>query len=119
MWQRFLEGGFSGGKHLSKPPACHVPELQDAWDQVLTAFEAKYTKQICRSWLGNTAITTKTPHPDGAVVTLVCASRFVRIWITKHYLADLNRWWAEFTANDARITAMELITEDNSCKNGQ
>lgn len=116
---KILEGGFSGGKHPSKPSVCHVPELQDAWDQVLVAFAEKHTSQACRSWLGNTAITHKTPHPDGAMVTLVCASRFSKEWITKHYLADLNRWWAEVTAKDARITGMELITEGESCKNGQ
>ncbi|MEZ5690517.1 MAG: DnaA N-terminal domain-containing protein [Rickettsiales bacterium] len=116
---KILEGGFSGGKHPSKPSVCHVPELKDAWDQVLAAFAEKHTSQACRSWLGNTAITHKTPHPDGAMVTLVCASRFSKEWITKHYLADLNRWWAEVTANDARVTGMELIMEGESCKNGQ
>ena len=108
---KILEGGFSGGRHPSKPAMCNVPALQQAWDRVLDAFQQKYGKPACRSWLANTAITDMQTHPDGALVAMRCPSKFSREWITQHYLADLNRWFAEATQQDARVTSIELITE--------
>jgi len=108
---KILEGGFSGGNHPPRPPRCDVPGLQEAWDKVLHAFEKKHTRATCRSWLAATAITRMQKHCDGALITLQCPSKFSREWITQHYLADLNRWWAEATADGARVTGLELITE--------
>jgi len=109
---KILEGGFSGGNHPSHPPACDVPALQEAWDRVLHGFEQKHGKATCRSWLANTTITRVQKHCDGALVTLRCPSKFSCEWITHHYLADLNRLWANATAlADVRVTSIELITE--------
>jgi hypothetical protein len=108
---RIMEGGFSGGNHPPKPPACNVPELVLAWDTVLEAFQQKYGKPTCRSWLGNTTITRMQRICDGPVVTLLCPSPFVREWLTQHYLPDITRWFVEATRNDARVNRVELITE--------
>lgn len=108
---RIMEGGFSGGSHPPKPSACNVPELQLAWDTVLELFEHKHSKPTCRSWLSNTAITRMQRICDGNVVTLLCPSKFARDWINQHYLADLNRWFAEATRNSSRVTGVELIVE--------
>ncbi len=108
---RIMEGGFSGGSHPPKPPACNVPELQLAWDTVLELFEQKHSKPTCRSWLSNTVITRMQRICDGNVVTLLCPSKFARDWINQHYLADLNRWFAEATKNSSRVTGVELIVE--------
>jgi len=108
---KILEGGFSGGNHPPKAPACNAPEVAQAWDIVLQAFQQKYGKASCRSWLSNTVITRTQWICDGRVVTLLCPSKFSREWLTQHYLADLNRWFAEATKNDARVTGLELITE--------
>ena len=108
---KILEGGFSGGNHPSKAPVCNVPELQLAWDTVLELFERKHSKATCRSWLSNTVITRKQWICDGNVVTLVCPTKFVTEWLTTHYLADLNHWFAEATKHHARVTGLELITE--------
>ena len=48
---KILEGGFSGGNHPPKAPACDVPALQEAWDRVLEAFQKKHGKASGRSWL--------------------------------------------------------------------
>lgn len=109
---KILEGGFSGGNHPGRPPACDVPELQLAWDTVLELFEQKYSRATCRSWLSNTAITRTQMICDGRVVTLRCPNTFTREWISQHYLADLNRWFTEATKASARVTGIELITED-------
>ena len=108
---RIMEGGFSGGNHPPKPPACMVPELQPAWDAVLQALQQKYGAAICRSWFASTVVTRTQWICDGRVVTLLCPSAFVRDWITQHYLADLCRCFVEATKNDARVTRVELITE--------
>jgi len=51
-------------------------------------------------------------HGYGALVTLRCPSKFSCEWITQHYIADLNRLWANATAlADVRVTSIELITE--------
>jgi len=108
---KILEGGFSGGNHPPKAPACNVPEVQQAWDAVLHAFQLKYGAATCRSWLSNTVITRSQWICDGRVVTLLCPSKFSREWLNIHYLADLIRWFADITKNDARVTGVELITE--------
>lgn len=108
---KVLEGGFSGGNHPPKAPQCDVPALQLAWDAVLLLFQQKHGKPTCRSWLANTVITRMQRHCDGAVVTLLCPSKFSKEWLTTHYMADLNRWFAEATQDDARVTGVELITE--------
>ena len=72
---RIMEGGFSGGSHPPKPPACNVPELQLAWDTVLELFEQKHSKPTCRSWLSNTVITRMQRICDGNVVG-VCGFKF-------------------------------------------
>lgn len=109
---KILEGGFSGGNHPPRPPACDVPALQEAWDSVLHAFEQRHSKATCRSWLANTVITRMQKHCDGALVTLRCPNKFSREWIAQHYLADLNHWFAEATKTGVRVTGVELITED-------
>ena len=109
---KILEGGFSGGNHPPKAPACNAPEVAQAWDAVLHAFQQKYGKATCRSWLSNTVITRTQWICDGRFVTLLCPSKFSREWLAQHYLPDLNRWFAEATKNDARVTGLELITEE-------
>ena len=108
---RIMEGGFSGGNHPPKPPACNVIALQEAWDSVLRSFEQKYGKPSCRSWLANTVVTNTKSHSGGALVTLQCPNKFSREWLTQHYLADLTHWFSEATKTGARVTAIELTTE--------
>ncbi|MDE3015742.1 MAG: hypothetical protein KGI29_02330 [Pseudomonadota bacterium] len=108
---KILEGGFSGGNHPPKPPACNVIALQEAWGSVLRSFEQKYSRDTCRSWLANTVVTNTKSHSGRALATLQCPSKFVVDWITRHYLADLNRWFAEATKTGARVTGVELTTE--------
>ncbi len=107
---KILEGGFSGGNHPPKPPACDVPGLQQAWDAVLDAFQQKHGKATCRSWLSNTAITGLR----GNTVIIRCPSAFICQWITQHYLPDLTRWWHGATEGGAAVTAVELIAEAQS-----
>ena len=109
---RIMEGGFSGGNHPAKPPACNVPELEPAWENVLQAFQKKYGVPTYRSWLGNTIIARMRRHGDGSIITLRCSSNFIRDWIARHYLSDLCRWFGEATKNGARVTGVELITEN-------
>jgi hypothetical protein len=108
---KILEGGFSGGNHPPKAPACDVPALQDAWDQVLDAFQKKHGKSTARSWLSRTAIIRSLKYGDGAVVTIRCPSKFIQEWLTTHYLTDLTRWFAEATKHDTQVTRLELIVE--------
>jgi hypothetical protein len=108
---KVLEGGFSGGNHSPRPPACNVPELQAASDTVLREFEKRHGRAVCRSWLANTAITGIERHRDGATLTMCCPSKFSRDWITQHYLGELNGLWAAATANGARVTGLELVME--------
>lgn len=105
---KILEGGFSGGNHPTKPTPCAVPELQSVWDKVLAEFTSKYGKPTCRSWLARVSITRVLKYGDGSVVSLCCPSKFIKDWLTQHYLADLTYWFAE--ANP-QITRVELITE--------
>lgn len=108
---KILEGGFSGGNHPPKAPACDVPALQEAWDRVLEAFQKKHGKASGRSWLSSTRIIRILKYGDGAVVTMRCPSKFIQEWLTTHYLADLTRWFAEATKHDTPVTRLELIVE--------
>ncbi len=108
---KILEGGFSGGNHPPRPPACEVIALQEAFDGVLAALVQKHGKGACRSWFAGTSIIRMLRHGDGAVVTMRCPSKFIQEWITQHYLADLNRFFAEATKDGARVTHVELIVE--------
>jgi len=105
---KILEGGFSGGNYPTKPTPCAVPELQPVWDKVQEDFSKKYGKATCRSWLARVNITRILKYGDGSVVSLCCPSKFIKDWLTQHYLADLTYWFAE--ANP-QITRIELITE--------
>lgn len=110
---RIMEGGFSGGSHPPKPPACSVPELQAAWDDVLARFQHKHGKATLRSWLSNTAITRVQRTCDGRVVSLACHHKFTREWIAQHYLGDLNRWFGEATKHESPpVIGVELITAE-------
>ncbi len=104
---KILEGGFSGGNHPPKPPACDVPGVQQAWDAVLDAFQQKHGKATCRSWLANTAIVGLR----GNTVIIRCPSAFARQWIGEHYLPDLTRWWRTATEGGAAVSTVELIAE--------
>ncbi len=104
---KILEGGFSGGNHPPKPPACDVPGLQQAWDAVLDAFQQKHGKAPCRSWLASTSITGLR----GNTVIIRCPSAFVCQWIQQHYLPDLTRWWRTATEGGAAVASVELIAE--------
>ncbi|WP_422923335.1 DnaA N-terminal domain-containing protein [Singulisphaera sp. PoT] len=106
---KVLEGGFSGGRHPHRPPACHVPELQAACDAVLSAFEREHGRAACRSWLGNTAITGSEPRQGGLLIYMSCPSRFSREWIARHYLDDLQRLWADATATGVRVIGLQLV----------
>ena len=108
---KILEGAFSGGNHPPKPPACEVIALQEPWDGVLAALVYKHGKGACRSWFAGTSIIRMLRHGDGSVVTMRCPSKFIQDWITQHYLADLNRSFAEATKDGARVTHVELIVE--------
>lgn len=108
---KILEGGFSGGNHPPKAPACDVPALQEAWDRVLEAFQKKHGKASGRSWLSSTRIIRILKYGDGAVVTMRCPSKFIQEWLTTHYLADLTRWFAEATKHETPVTRLELIVE--------
>jgi len=108
---RIMEGGFSGGNHPRKPPACNVPELQLAWDTVLEAFQQKYSKATCRSWLSGVTVTRMQWICDGRVVTLLCPNKFTQEWIAQHYLPDISQWFVAATKNDARVARVELVME--------
>ena len=108
---KILEGGFSGGKHPLKPPACNVIALQEAWNSVQRSFEQKHGSAACRSWLANTVVINTKSYLGRTLVTLQCPSKFIVEWITRHYLADLNCWFSEATKTGARVTGVELTTE--------
>ncbi len=109
---KVLEGGFSGGKHPPKPSVCEMAELQPAWDRVLQAFQHHFSVAACRSWMSGLRVIALKPRPEGGTtVVLRGPSRFVCQWVDQHYRDHLARWWAEATAGDARVLAVELITE--------
>lgn len=111
---KILEGGFSGGKHPSPPPACHDPLLQTGWDHVLACFAGKYGKAACQSWLSGTEVQGVEPNPDGVFVIITCPSKFIQQWIEQHYLTDLNLWWAEHSHQSHRITGIQLKLKERS-----
>lgn len=108
---KILEGGFSNGKHPSKPPSCDVPELQEAWDFVIGRLQSKFGKSSIRCWFGNTAITKITSVPDGSIVTLEAPRKFICEWIKKHFLAEVNQAW-----NDQPHYHIPIITTELTIK---
>ena len=109
---KILEGGFSGGKHPSKPPSCDIPEFQDAWDEVLRRLAHHHGKAAIRSWFSNTVITKAEDTPDGVMLTLECPREFVRGWIEKHFLADLNHHWRECDYSSRPVIGIQLQTKE-------
>lgn len=109
---KILEGGFSGGKHPSKPPSCDIPEFQDAWDDVLKRLAHHHGKAAIRSWFSNTVITKADDTPDGVMLTLECPREFVRGWIEKHFLADLNHYWRDCDYGSRPVIGIQLKTKE-------
>lgn len=109
---KILEGGFSGGKHPTPPPACHDPKLQTGWDHVLACFASKYGKATCKSWLSGTEVRGVEQSSDGPLVVIACRNRFTKEWILQHYLTDLNLWWAEHSYNSRRIVGVQLTIKE-------
>jgi hypothetical protein len=109
---KILEGGFSGGKHPSKPSSCQLPEFQDAWDEVLGRMAHHHGKPAIRSWFANTRITDAEQTADGALLTLTCPSEFIRGWIETHYLTDVNHCWSEQTRRSQPVLGVQLITQE-------
>lgn len=108
---KILEGGFSGGAHPSKPPSCSIPEFADAWDEVIRRMAHHHGPAAIRSWFSNTVITAATDTPDGVMLTLECPREFVRGWIEKNYLTDLNHCWGE-AACSRPVIGVELKTRE-------
>lgn len=109
---KILEGGFSGGKHPSKPPMCNVPELQEAWDFVLYRLQQKHGQASIRSWFSGTEVTGIRRDAAGAVVVLQCPRPFVKEWITRHFLSDLNCALADQPHFQSPIITTELIIKE-------
>ncbi len=111
---KILEGGFSNGKHPSKPPSCDVPELQEAWDFVIERLQSKFGKSSIRSWFGNTSITKITSVPDGTIVTLECPRKFICDWIEQHFLKEVNAAFNDQPHYHIPIIATELTIKEQS-----
>jgi hypothetical protein len=109
---KIMEGGFSGGKHPTPPPACNEPELQTGWDHVLACFAGKHGKPSCQSWLSGTIVTGAEIQGNGATVLISCPNRFVKQWLEQHYLADMQLWWSEHRFQSQRITGVRLLTQE-------
>ncbi|MCA9912226.1 MAG: hypothetical protein KC496_02705, partial [Anaerolineae bacterium] len=109
---KILEGGFSGGKHPSKPPSCDLPEFADAWDDVLKHLAHHHGKAAVRSWFSNTVITAAEVTPDGTMLTLQAPREFVRGWIEKHFLADLNHYWRDCDYGSRPVIGTQLKTKE-------
>lgn len=110
---KILEGGFSGGKHPPKPPSCALPEYRDGWDEVIKRMTHHHGSAAIRSWFSNSTITTATQTPDGVMLTLEVRSEFLRGWIEKNYLTDLNHCWGEVICSRP-VIGVELKTKEAS-----
>ena len=108
---KILEGGFSGGKHPPKSPSCSVSEFADAWDEVIKRMSHHHGPAAIRSWFSNSVITAAADTPDGVMLTLECPREFVRGWIEKNYLTDLNHYWDE-AACSRPVIGVELKTKE-------
>lgn len=108
---KILEGGFSGGKHPPKPPSCALPEYRDGWDEVIKRMTHHHGAAAIRSWFSNSTITTATQTPDGVMLTLEVRSEFLRGWIEKNYLTDLNHSWGEVICSRP-VIGVELKTRE-------
>lgn len=108
---KILEGGFSGGKHPPKPPSCALPEYRDGWDEVIKRMTHHHGAAAIRSWFSNSTITTATQTPDGVMLTLEVRSEFLRRWIEKNYLTDLNHSWGEVICSRP-VIGVELKTKE-------
>ena len=108
---KILEGGFSGGKHPSRPPSCSIPEFADAWDEVIKRMSHHHGPAAIRSWFSNSIITAAADTPDGVMLTLEVGREFVRGWIEKNYLTDLNHCWSD-VACARPVIGVELKTKE-------
>ncbi len=111
---KILEGGFSGGKHPSKPSECRISEFVEAWDYVLGRLQTKFGKNSIRNWFSNTAVTHINNSPDGKTITLECPRKFILEWIEQHFLRDLNQFLAQQPHYPHAIIATELTIKEQS-----
>jgi hypothetical protein len=109
---KILEGGFSGGKHPAKPPACNVPQLQPAWDYVLNFLQQKHGKPTIRCWFAGAALSKLTKTDAGAVVTIECQRKFVRDWIAEKFQPDINRAFKEQRLFKSPLILTELTIKE-------
>lgn len=79
--------------------------LSDQWDNVLVRLKAELGTSTFNSWIGHLSMVSM----EEARVTLSAPTRFLRDWIRTHYLAHLERAWAEFHPGINRIDI--LISE--------
>jgi hypothetical protein len=107
---KVLEGGFSGGKHPSKPSECIVPEFVEAWDYILGRLQTKLGKNLIRNWFSNTRVL----EINRDSITLECPRKFIKKWIEQNFLSDLNQFLAEQPHYPQKITSTKLITKEES-----
>ena len=78
-------------------------------------FPNHHGQPAIRSWFSNTVITAAEETPDGVMLQLQCPRPFVRDWIEKHYLTDLNHCWDEQTTCSRPVVGVQLaIKEEKS-----
>lgn len=87
---KIFEGGFSGGSHPSKPPACEVPDLDKAWKQTITSLQEKHGKGAIRSWFAGCILTKISSMGGETIATLQVPRKFSRDWIKNHFADELQ-----------------------------
>ena len=66
---------------LSKAQSTSL-NLKDQWNSVLKKLNTEYGNEIFNSWIKNISI----KNLDGDVIYFTVPTRFIRDWITSHYL---------------------------------
>lgn len=82
--------------------------LSDQWDNVLARLKAELGVTTFNSWIGHLSMVSM----EEARVTLSAPTRFLRDWIRTHYLAHLERAWAEFHPGIKRIDILVSERKD-------
>lgn len=87
-------------------------EIAVALDFDLEVIEAILSAMRDKQMLDENSHLTAWDTPDGVLLQLECPRPFVRDWIEKHYLTDLNHCWDEQTTCSRSVVGVQLTSKE-------
>ena len=87
-----------------------VTLIASQWEKIQSRMRKEFGDVIYRSWLKPLSLLSR----DGGSVRLSVSTRFIRDWVTSHYLEKLRQLWI---AEDASVKDVTIVLEESPHRN--